>query len=234
MPASSPPSYDAAAGWWQAPLDASSVEKTAFPTKFGLFEFLKMPFGTSNAAATFQRLVDLVLGGLRFSRVAAFADGGTVYSASRKQHLKDIEEVFTRFLDAGISIQLHKCRFAQRKVQFLGFQISDQGCPIDPRRTSALASIPPPTSLPALRSVLGLFSYYRKLTRDCAGIAEPLLALTRTTGKPKKRQPVPFVWARISSGPLIALRPSWYHRLSLATPTSSSVLYFVRMRLPRL
>lgn len=188
--------YDAAAGWWQVPLDESSIEKTAFLTKFGLFEFLKMPFGITNATASFQRLIDLVLGGLRFTCVAAFADDGIIYSPTWEQHLIDVETVMGKLIEARISLRLDKCRFAQREVRFLGYQVSDKGITIDPRRIQAVKALPPPTSTSMLRSVLGLFSYYRKLVKGFANIAEPLLSLLRQEGPKGAKKPKAFTWGQ--------------------------------------
>ena len=65
---------DMNSGYWQIPVAEEDKEKTAFITKYGLFHFLRMPFGLSNAPATFQRTMNLVLSGLIWVNVIVYLD----------------------------------------------------------------------------------------------------------------------------------------------------------------
>ena len=171
---------DCASGFWQVPLDETSMEKTAFVTKFGLFEFIKMPFGITNAPSAFQRLMDQVLGHLRWTCAMCFIDDICVYSKTWEQHLRDVDAVLGAMENAGISAKLSKCQFAREEIRFLGYMVNRTGVRADPDKLTAVRDYPEPTSLMELRSVLGLFNYYRQLVRNFAHIAEPLTRLTKS------------------------------------------------------
>ena len=76
-------------------MSPEDVQKTAVITPFGLYEFLRMPFGLKNAAQAFQRLMDTVCRGLE--RVFVYIDDILVASSNPVQHLQDLETLFKRF-----------------------------------------------------------------------------------------------------------------------------------------
>ena len=171
---------DCAAGFWQVPLDADSIEKTAFVTKMGLFEFLKMPFGLTNAPAAFQRLMDGVLGDLRWTCAVCFIDDVCVYSSSWAQHLQDVDAVLGSMEAAGISAKLSKCNFGQQEIRFLGWIINREGIKGDPEKIKAIKDYPIPTNIHELQAALGLFGYYRPLVYRYSHVAHPLHQLLKT------------------------------------------------------
>ena len=98
---------DLTKGYWQISMDVEAIEKTAFITPDGLFEFLKLPFGLKNSAATFNRLMRGVLGGLE--GVGCFVDDICVFSDSWEEHVALLQEVFGRIRKAGLTIRPSKC-----------------------------------------------------------------------------------------------------------------------------
>ena len=153
-------SLDLASGYWQVGMAADSREKTAFTTQHGLYEFKVMPFGLCNAAATFQHLMETVLAGLASDKCLVYLDDNLVIGSSFEEHLANLREVFGRLQKAGLKLKQAKFKLLQRKVEFLGHVVSDQGIQADPKVT-AVTEFPRPTDFRALRAFLGLTSYHR-------------------------------------------------------------------------
>ena len=84
---------DLASGYWQVEVDPLDREKTAFITPFGLHQFRVMPFGLSNAPATFQRLMEQVLAGLHWSTCLVYLDDIIVFSRTAANHLDQLRDM---------------------------------------------------------------------------------------------------------------------------------------------
>ena len=99
------------------PLSEDAKSKTAFATPFGLYEFNKMPFGLSNAPATFQRLIEVVLRGLTFEIALIYLDDIIVFASSMSQHLQRLRMVFQRLREAGLKLKPQKCKLGWATAQ---------------------------------------------------------------------------------------------------------------------
>jgi len=137
------------------------------------------PFGLVNAPATYQRLMTLILGNLQWQCVCVYVDDCLVYSPSWEQHLRDLAAVLDRFQQAGVSLKLSKCRFAQRQVKYLGIMLSGDGQSTDPAAIKKVIDTPAPSNHSELRSFMGLVNYYRQFLLHFVEVAEPLLELQR-------------------------------------------------------
>ena len=111
---------DATWGYWQVKIKDSDKCKTAFITKYGLFQFKRMPFGLCNAPATFSRVMNLVLKGLHWSIVLAFLDDVLVLGKDPFNHINNLTDVFQRFREYGIKLKAKKCDLFQTEVEYLG------------------------------------------------------------------------------------------------------------------
>ena len=89
---------DANSVYWQSPLESSAREKTAFVTKNGLFEFVRMPIGLCNSPATYSRAMGKILNGLTWKTVLAFLDDICVLGKSVEDHFQNLVVVLQRFL----------------------------------------------------------------------------------------------------------------------------------------
>ena len=102
-----------------------SIEKTAFQTTTGHYEWLVMPMGLTNAPSSFQRVMTCVFEGLPFVKV--YMDDLLVHSGNRKEHVTHLEAVFARLRYYQFYIKLRKCSFFQSKIKFLGHEIDENG-----------------------------------------------------------------------------------------------------------
>lgn len=181
-------SLDLAAGYWQIPIHESDREKTAFITPSGLYQFKVMPFGLSNAPATFQRIMDALLSGIKWQRCLVYMDDVIVFARTFEEHLESLQLVFDKLREAGLHLKASKCKFARPSLPFLGHVVSREGIHTCPDKTHAIQQLQAPTNIRELRTFLGMCSYYRRFIDHFADLAEPLHALLR---KPTAN----FVWS---------------------------------------
>ena len=122
---------DLKSGYWQIKVHADSQEKTAFITHKGLFEFRVMPFGVTNAPAVFQRLMQQVLAGLQSERGAEFVSGYLddviVFSDTLMDHINHLKAVFDCLKEAGLMLNLKKCKVMCNEVKYLGHVVTPHG-----------------------------------------------------------------------------------------------------------
>lgn len=177
---------DLASGYWQVPLAPESIEKSAFVTPDGQYEWLVMPFGLKNAPPTFQRIIRRVLGDLIGHGVLSYLDDVIIYSQDFSSHMSLLKEVFQKLSQAKVKLKMSKCHFAQPEVEYLGFVIGNGQAKPSPAKTQAVSQFTRPSNVKEIQRFLGLANYYRRLVPDFSKTAEPLTRLTR------KDQP--FTW----------------------------------------
>ncbi|CAF4527491.1 unnamed protein product, partial [Didymodactylos carnosus] len=154
--------------------DEQDKKKTAFVTTDGLYEFNVLPFGLSNAPATFQRIINSVLGALRWDITLVYLDDIIIYSKSFDKHVEHLDLVLHALDKANVKLNAAKCKLARKQLDYLGFRITQDG--IKPTKTNVVKTMdfPTPTSTKAAYSFVQMAQFYRRFIKDFASIAAPL------------------------------------------------------------
>jgi Reverse transcriptase (RNA-dependent DNA polymerase) len=159
-------------GYFQVPVAPADITKTAVITLFGLFEFVRMPFGLKNAGMTFQRLMDRIMFDIPY--VFVYLDDMLIASRSLEEHRRHVREVLRHLQDNGLVINGGKCVWAISAVEFLGHTVTAADIAPLPHRIGAVQQFLPPVTVQQLQAYLGLFNFYRRFVPAAAAIVRPL------------------------------------------------------------
>jgi hypothetical protein len=212
-------------GYWQIPLSPKSRPPTAFTVPGrGLFQFTVMPFGLHSAPATFQRLLDQVVGPDLEPRVLVYLDDIIVTSQTFDEHLELLKEVFRRLRSAKLRVNPDKCNFCRDQLRYLGHIVDQEGIRTDPDKVSAIAGWPTPTTVRRVRQFLGVASWYRRFIANFSTLAAPLTALTRKTARwewgPSEQRAFQRLKTALTTAPVLAC-PNFQEPFTLQTDASS-------------
>ncbi len=138
-----------------------------------------MPFGLTNAPATFCTLMNDIFRKWLDDFVVVYIDDILIYSGSLEEHEEHLHKVFQRLRGNKLYAKLEKCEFEVTEVDFFGHRITQEGLKMDDHKVKAILDWEPPKSVMALRSFLGLASYYYKFIKDFAKMVAPLTNLLK-------------------------------------------------------
>lgn len=171
-------------GYWQIPLTDSSRQYTAFiaPGR-GLFQFKVMPFGHHSAPATFQRIMDNVIGPELSDFAVVYLDDIIIISRTFDEHLAHLKIVFQRLQEANLRLNPDKCEFCRTELKYLGHVICRDGIQTDPEKIRAVQEYSTPTTSKEVRRFVGFASWYRRFVPDFSKIVIPLTLLTKKNVK---------------------------------------------------
>ena len=214
---------DCFSGFWQVNIKEEHRERTGFTVPSGHYEFNRLPFGMSNSPANFQRLMDTVLKNLVGTECFVYIDDIVIFSSTAEEHALRLENVLRRFDQANLQLHPGKCVFAQPRVQYLGFVLSEDGISASPDKIKAVKDYPVPQNVKDVRAFLGLSSFYRRLVPNFADIAKPLTTLTRKDQKfvwgPSQQQAFQSMKDKLCTTPVLAY-PNFKLPFILATDAS--------------
>ena len=130
---------DMASGYWACNLREEDREKTAFLTwSHGLLEWVRMSMGLKGSGATYQRMLQHILGPLLWESSMNYLDDVSIFSKNT-DHVDDLSRVFKRLCRWGVTVKLSKCVFSATEMPFLGFKVvAGEGIQIDPSKVEAI------------------------------------------------------------------------------------------------
>jgi len=153
--------------------------KTAFRTRYGLFEFNVMPFGLTNTPSTFQDMMNHVLSDILVVGVLAYMDDILIYGKTEEEHDRLVKETLERLQKNGLAVSPEKCVWKTQEVEFLGYVIGRNGIKMSEEKVKAVLSWETPKSLTEVQSFLGFANFYRRFIQDYSQVARPLTELTK-------------------------------------------------------
>jgi hypothetical protein len=178
---------DLRSGYHQSKIRSSDIPKTAFSTSYGLYEFLVMSFGLTDALSYFMYLVNSVFMNELDKFVVVFIDDILIYSKNEAEHAKHLRIVLQCLRDHKLYAKFSKYEFWLDSVKFLGHTISKDGISVDPSKVQEFMDWKPPKSVHQICSFLGLAGYYRRFIPNFSRIAKPMTELLK--------KGVKFVWS---------------------------------------
>ena len=153
---------DLKSGYHQIQVDPETRHKTAFCAGDRLYEYNRLPFGLRNAPSHFSRLMAAILANLINSAVLVYLDDLIILGSTPQEHADNLMKVLDTFAKHNLKINLKKCSFFQKNVEFLGHEIGKEGVKPLFDKVQAIREFPRPRSPKEVSSFLGLVGYYRK------------------------------------------------------------------------
>jgi hypothetical protein len=147
-----------------------------------------VPFGLTNAPATFMSLMNNVLSKFLDKFKLVFIDDRLIYSKNREEHEEHLRLVLQVLREHHLYAKLNKCDFFQKQIHCLGHVLSEEGVAIDPDKIMSIMEWPTPKDVSNIRSFMGLAGYYRRFIKYFSKIGCPITALQKKGTK--------FMWTQ--------------------------------------
>src|SRR6266498_260538 len=178
---------DLRSGYHQIKIRAEDVPKTAFSTRYGLYEYLVMSFGLTNAPAFFMYLMNSVFMKELDKFMVVFLDDIMVYSKDEAEHAEHLRVVLSRLREHKLYAKFSKCAFWLKEVALLGHVLSAEGIAVDPIKVRDVLNWKQPQTIMEIQSFLGLAGHYRCFIANFSKTAKPMTSLLQKNAK--------FIWS---------------------------------------
>ncbi len=176
---------DQGSAYHQGFVEENSRHMTAFSMPWGLYEWIRLPFGLTNAPAAFQRCMEGVLNGLRDECCFPYLDDVLCFSKTFPDHVKNLKRVFCRLREHGVKLRPKKCELFKHQVRYVGRLVTSEGIQVDSKNLEAVLQWKErePKNVGEVRALLGFLGYYRSFIQDFSRIARPLFKLQENPGE---------------------------------------------------
>jgi hypothetical protein len=168
---------DLRSGYHQLKIQESDIPKTAFRTRYGLYEYTVMSFGLTNVLAYFMYLMNKVFMEYLDKFIIVFINDILKFSKTAEEHEEHLGLVLEKLRSNQLYAKFSKCEFWLTEVVFLGHVISAGGVSVDPGKVKDVLNWMSPTTASEIRSFIGLAGYYRRFIKDFSKIAKPMTKL---------------------------------------------------------
>jgi hypothetical protein len=168
---------DLRSGYHQLKIRESDIPKTAFHTRYGLYEYTVMSFRLTNAPVYFMYLMNKVFMEYLDIFIVVFIDDILIFSKMMEEHEEHLRLVLEKLRSNQLYAKFSKCEFWLTEVAFLGHVISVGGVSVDPGKVKDVLNWMPPTTVSEICSFLGLAGYYHRFIKDFSKIAKPMTKL---------------------------------------------------------
>jgi transposase InsO family protein len=172
---------DMSDAYFQIELSDSAKKLCVINTPLGLYRYNRLPFGVSSAPAIFQSVMDKMVAGLH--GVAVYLDDIIITGTDEEDHWKKFESVLERMAEFGFRVRPEKCHLMMKKVDYLGFEISEEGRRPSPTACEAVRDLPRPASTDEVKAFLGKIGYYSNFISQMSTKAAPLYAMLKSQAK---------------------------------------------------
>ncbi len=191
---------DVAAAFHKIRIAEGDEWKTAFRTRYGLYEWLVTPFGLANAPSTFQKYINWALREYLDEFCSAYVDDVLIYSeGSLAEHREHVRKVLRRLQDAGLQLDIDKCEFEVKSTKYLGFIIeAGVGVRMDPQKVQAILNWEAPRSVKGVQSFIGFANFYRKFIQGFSKVVQPIISLVKKDAT--------FVWTTEANQAFVRLK----------------------------
>lgn len=164
---------------------------TAFTTPWGLYEWVRIPFGLSNAPAAFQRSMEEMLDTLRDECCVPYLDDVLCFSKSFDEHVQVLCKVLQALKRHGVKLKPEKCELFRKEVQYVGRLLSADGVKVDSKDIEAVQALQHkrPQTVGEVRQLLGFLSFYRTYVQAFSRLAKPLYNLKQNKSNTASPRP---------------------------------------------
>ncbi|KAF7572881.1 hypothetical protein PtrM4_077860 [Pyrenophora tritici-repentis] len=158
-------------------------EKTAFLIRYGLYEYLVMPFGLCNAPGTFQTFINETLHDHLNVICTAYLDDVLIYSDDESKHEQHVLTVLGKISKAGMFLDAKKCSFSTKRVRYLGLILTTDSLEMDSKKIATVLEWQIPRSIKDVQAFLGFANFYRRFIKGFSYLTKSLTELTKADGK---------------------------------------------------